>query len=83
MAKASRELLHGRARTDERDQLLVERVERLMTIPVLRTVRSGEEFGRHHQAYTYIQAAQQASAVRAGRGGQDGTPTESGTGFAL
>jgi transposase len=94
-----------------RDRFLVERVERLMTIPavgpitaltwtleigevsplfidqksrqLLWTVRSREEFGRSHQADTDIQAAQQTSAVRASRGGQDGPPTESGTGFAL
>jgi transposase len=43
---------------------------------LLRAVRRGEEFGKHDQAHTSFQAAQQASAERADRGGQAGTATE-------
>jgi transposase len=43
---------------------------------LLRTVRCGEQFGKHDQAHPSFQAAQQASAERVDRGGQAGTATE-------
>src|SRR5437899_8392975 len=50
---------------------------------LLRAVRRGEQFGKQDQAHPSFQAAQQASAERADRGGQVGTATEVWAGAAV